>query len=55
MRLKELLDQHQKKKDEKNIRYREFSQLEEKFYNLSNIIEGLKVDNKSLAEANYSL
>jgi regulator of replication initiation timing len=50
LRLKNLLDEAYKRKDDKNIRYKEFSALEEKFYTLSNIIEGLKLDNKDLVE-----
>ena len=48
VRLRRLLDETMRKQEEKQIRYKEFSALEEKFYNLSNIIEGLKVDNADL-------
>ena len=49
-RLKGLLDTAMARKNEKNIKYEEFSDLEEKYYVQSNIIEGLKSDNAKLVE-----
>ena len=45
-RLRDLLDKSTKNNDIQKIKYEEFSDLEEKYYNQLEIIEGLKSDNE---------
>jgi len=49
VRLRQQLNDALESKEEENIKYEEFSSLEEKYYMQSNIIESLKTDNDKLS------
>lgn len=51
IRLKQILDSQSHQMDQYQIKYREYSDLEDKYYQQSNAIEELRKDNLELSEA----
>ena len=51
IRLKQILDSQSHQMDQYQIKYREYSDLEDRYYQQSNIIEELRKDNLELSEA----